>query len=649
MFVFEKLKQSDHRLQALAITVFVGLLLLLGRLWHLQVISAKTYRDFLENQTFRTVRIPAVRGEILDRNRIPLADNRPTYNLNLYLEELQPQFYFHYTNSIKPDFTNQHPNVHLTRKQISELERQARYSAVSNLLFTVSQSLDHPKLLIEKRFHQHYDQKRSLPLTLLEDISFEEAARLLEPGSLDPSVDIEVEPIRVYPHGTTASHLIGHLRRERQQDESEEFNYRFWVPGYEGVKGIELAFDQELRGKPGVKTVLVNSKQYWESEELLEPPVSGKNVVLTIDVEIQQAAEEALRNNGADTRGAIVVMHCETGDIIALASAPSFDPNKFVQGFTLEEWANARMNDPEIKPMVNRAAYGEYLPGSVFKIVVGLASLKDGLDPEENFYSTGRFHLNARSSWGDTAGVGNFNFRTAFAFSSNPYFQRKGLQVGPRKIIAMARQLGLGSPTGLTRGQEAGGYLPDDKDLKKSDGGQWMDGDTANLSIGQGDITVTPVQMAVLTAAVANGGKVLKPRLVISVESQNTDETESPVLFPSSVVTHRLDVYPEQLAIVRAAMLADVHYYDKRRGRWGTGHSAYIPNYQVCGKTGTAQKYVKSTKHLITWFVSFAPYENPKYAVVAVVEGGNGGGTTCAPMARAVYQAILKTEHKRAG
>lgn len=642
MFIFEQLKNTDRRLHVFAGAILIGLLILLCRLWQLQVLSAKKYREYLENQTFRTVRVPAIRGKILDRHRVPLADNNPTYNLNLYLEELQPRFYFEYTNSVKKEFTNSSPNVKLTPAVIADLSRRARYRSVSNLLFQVSASLQNPKLLLEKEFSQHYEQKRSLPLTLLGNLTFEEVATLLESGSLDPSLDVEVEPRRVYPYGSATAHFLGYVQREPEQSAEDEINYRFWVPGYKGRTGIELAFDRELRGKPGVKTVLVNSMQYRESEELLEPPEPGKNVVLTIDLDIQKAATEALRRRGSGTQGAIVVMHCQTGDILALASSPTFDPNKFIPRITTDEWA--RMNDQELLPLFNRAVYGGYLPGSVFKIVVGLACLEQGLDPLLEWYSAGRFRLGR--VWKDTAGPGMFNFRTAFAFSSNPYFQRHGMITGPREVIRMSRQFGLGERTGITRGQEHSGYLPNEQDLKKSDGTKWMDGDTANLCIGQGDITVTPLQIAVVTAAIANGGKILQPRLVMDVESQEPANPVDTIRFPASQLRRQMQVRPENLTLLQQAMLADVEYYDKNRGRWGTGHSAYIEGFRICGKTGTAQKYVKNVKHWTTWFASYAPFENPRYAMVVVVEDGTSGGLTCAPMARQVYQALIKKEQE---
>lgn len=649
MFVFEQLKTTDRRLQVFGGAILIGLLILLGRLWQLQVLSAKTYRAYLENQTFRTVRVPAIRGKILDRNRVPLADNHPTYNLNLYLEELQPRFNFEYTNSVKKEFTNSFPNVKLTRTVIADLEREARYQSVSNLLFQVSASLQNPKLLLEKEFHQHYGQKRSLPLTLLGNLTFGEVAQLLESGSLDSTLDVEIEPRRIYPYSNAIAHLIGYVKREeepvnrgQEPSDEDEINYRFWVPGYKGQKGIEFAFDRELRGKPGVKTVLVNSTQYRQSEELLQPPEPGKNVVLTIDAEIQKTADRVLRQHGEKTRGAVIVMQCQTGDILALASSPTFDPNSFIPRITTADWA--QMNDQELLPLFNRAVYGGYLPGSTFKMVVSLACLENGLDPLAKWYSAGNFRLGR--VWGDLAGVGMFDFRRAFAHSSNPYFQRHGMIAGPREIIRMGRQLGLGEPTGITGGQEHRGYLPNDQDLKKSDGSRWMDGDTANLSIGQGDITVTPLQMAVVTSAVANSGKVLKPRLVIRVGSQEPDSPVNPIRFPASQVRRRLNVSLENLTLLQQAMLDDVEFYDEDRGKWGTGHKAYIKDFRICGKTGTAQKYIKRVKHLITWFVSYAPFENPRYAVVVVIEGGSGGGTTCAPMARQIYQTIIKKEQE---
>jgi penicillin-binding protein 2 len=388
-----------------------------------------------------------------------------------------------------------------------------------------------------------------------------------------------------------------------------------------------------------VKTVLVNNLQYRQAEEVWIHPQPGDNVVLTIDRSIQMATERALRKARPETRGAAVVMDCRTGDILAMASLPVFDPNLFTSRISEEDWAS--LKDEEMRPLFNRTAQGAYQAGSIFKIVVALAGLEAGtLDPNEIFESKGYFQIQGRGrAWRDTAGPGQFDFDRAFYRSSNPYFQHHGMKVGFDKIVEMGRRLGLGRRTGLAIREEAVGYFPDPLDKIKKDGSRWMPGDTANLSIGQGEILVTPLQMAVLTAAVANRGSVLVPRLIDRFEPQGPEAAGHAVRFAPGQVRRDLGVSRANLEVVRTAMLLDVQQRD------GTGRSAAVDGLSICGKTGTAQVMEgRSLKEYVTWFVSFAPFDQPRYAVVVVVEGGQSGGSTCAPVAREIYQAILRRE-----
>lgn len=643
MLILDQLKKSDPQLQLLSVSILSGMIILVGGLWYHQIIASNRYRADLKDQSFRSVRVPAIRGKILDRNRVPLAENRPSYNINLYLEDLRNNFRSEY-RKVREDYTNSQPRSRITRAVDDELQRMARYRVVSNLLYQVSASVQDPRILLEKDFHRNYLQRRTLPLLLMKDLSFQQVARFVETAPELPSVSLDVQPIRHYPFGPAAAHLLGYLRFDETPDDEDEIAYRFRLPDFKGVKGIELAFDDELRGKPGAKMVLVNNMQYRQSEEMLFESRPGTNVVLTLDITIQQAAERALNGVGTNVRGAVVVMDCNSGDLLAIASAPNYDPNKFVTGWDNAEWE--RMNDEELRPLFNRALYGQYLPGSIFKIVVGLAGLEQKvIKPDEPFYSPGYFQLGSRGHWKDTAGAGTFDFRKAFAFSSNPYFQNFGLSAGPQKIVELAREIGLGSPTGVSGGMEARGYLPDPNRLRRADGGRWMDGDTANLCIGQGEITVTPLQIAVMTAAVANGGKVLQPRFVLQLEPQRSDGQPAEIRPVAPRIKNVLKVRPENLKIIQDAMLADVEYRDPVTRRQGTGHTAAVKGMRVCGKTGTAQ-FRGRVHEEITWFVSYAPYENPKYVVVAVVEGGESGGGTCAPIAKQIFEALLKRDQQ---
>ena len=643
MLIFDQLKKSDHQLQWIAWGVLGGMWVLLMGLWYVQVISEKRYQSNLQDQSIRTVRLPAIRGKILDRNRIPLADNRASYNVNLYLEELRRSFTEEYIKHDKREFTNAHPSVPLTRAIIGQLEREARFHVVSNYLFQVSSIVQEPRFLVEKEFNRHYDEKRSLPLTLVQDLSIQQVARFVEKTPNLSTISLDIQPVRIYPF-PVAAHLLGHLRLDTDLSADDEMPFHFPLPDYTGAKGIEWAFNDELRGRRGAKTVLVNRLQYRQSEEVLTAPTPGQNVVLTLDLHVQEAAERALAGRSNDVRGAVVAMDTRNGDILAMASSPTFDPNRFNSRISDEEWAS--LNDSELKPMFNRAIYGAYPPGSIFKIIVGLAGLEAGaINPEEIYRSRGFFQLRPRGHiWHDTAGEGDFDFRKAFYKSSNPYFSFYGLKTGPQKIVEMGRRFGLGERTGIVRGLETPGYFPKAETLRKQDGSRWMDGDTVNLCIGQGELKVTPLQMAVMTAAVANGGKLLKPRLIVQIEPQESNTPEQVIRFPAGEVRRQLNLNPQQLQIVRAAMLDDVEHRDEHGRLDGTGKSAAVKEMRVCGKTGTAQQPENGKIIHVTWFVSFAPFENARYAVVVVVEEGYSGGSTCAPIARDIYQALVKRD-----
>ncbi|MCI0539955.1 MAG: hypothetical protein L0Z50_32520 [Verrucomicrobiales bacterium] len=635
MLIIDQLKRGDRSLQSLAGTVLAGLLILLGGLWYVQVLSAQRYRNELQIQSFRTVRVPAVRGKILDRNGVALADNRPSFNINLYLEELRPSFREEYTNRVRKEFFAANPSYSVMPKEVvTGLERSARFRVVSNLLNQVTYSSEDPPRLEEKMFNRHYLEQRSLPYPLLKDLSFRQVASFAERSSELPSVDLDVQPIRFYTFKSLAAHVLGHLRRDNRAGADEDISYKFRLPDFVGASGIEGAYDKELRGHAGLKSVLVNSMAYRYREEMLLEPEPGKNVVLTIDRATQQASEVALAGGPANTHGAAIAMDVHAGDILAMASSPTFDPNVFLGPIPHDEME--RLNDEQLRVRFNNAAYGTFPAGSTFKIIVALAALEAGvLDPHEVYASAGYYMLGKRKIR-DTAGAGEFDFERAFYKSSNPYFIHYGLAVGPERLVEMGHRFRFGERTGLEKGLEARGLFPSGTRLRRPDGSRWTEGDTANLSIGHGHILVSPLQMACMVAALANDGKILQPRLVARIEPQGDHSEEEVETFPAGMVRGELGVSQRSLDLVRKAMLADVEHPE------GTGHqSGLIRGYRICAKTGTA----KLEKESVTWFVSFAPYENPKYAVVVVISGESiSGGGTCAPVARQIYQALIKRD-----
>jgi penicillin-binding protein 2 len=669
MLVIDQLKRNDPHLRALAFVVLGGLGILLVGLWWVQIVSSRDYQESLETQSFRTVRIPAVRGKILDINGTVLAENRPTYNVSLYLEELHGPFDQTYATELR-QARLEHKQLaaeqekklgrHLNKQERKKLllatvdrpwlRQKARYEVASNVVMQISSRLQQPLSLDRTNFERHYEARLVLPYPIISNLDPTNIARFEEQSISPLGVDLEVQSTRVYPYGSLAAHVIGYLSRNDDSVEGEEAFFSYRLPDYRGVVGIEFEYDKELRGAAGAKSVLVNNLGYRQTESVWSPAERGDNVVLTIDANVQHAAEHALQNAQVTytgpVRGAVVVMDVRTGDILAMASSPTLNPASFIPRISKEEYERINLLQAE----KNRATQENYAPGSIFKTVVGLAALDAGLDPNEvvkvaeNPLQPGKGYIVVRGrSIRDTARPGDYNFRRALMRSCNAYFITMGLRIGPERIVELGKRLHLGERTGLKKNQETTGSFP-----KRIDSG-WSDGKTANLSIGQEPVQVSPLQIAILTSALANGGKVLKPRLVDRIEPQDPTSIEPPTVFARGQVRDELGVSARSMGILHEAMLADTEDAE------GTGGHVRdhdpLPGLRVCGKTGTAQIQDLQNRKTgqTTWFASFAPYGNPRWAVVVMIEDGKSGGDTCAPVAGPVYAALMKREQAPAG
>jgi len=665
MLVFDQLKKNDPQLRLLTVAILLALAVLVTGLWWVQIVSGQDYQQHLETQAFRTVRIPAVRGKIFDRNGQTIADNVPDYSVSLYLDDFRDDFKKEYslirpvkwTTNSAPfwRFWNRKPTIkkapaHLNIEQIDALNWRARYNVVSNVVEKVGTQLQKPLSLDFKDFAQHYIKNRAMPYPILEDIDANEVARFEEQNTSPTNgVDLEVESSRYYPLHSTAVHLLGHLQFDPSSAEGEESYFDYRLPDYRGVVGLECAWDSFLRGHAGGKSVMVNNQGYRQSENVWEPAVPGSNVVLTLDLTIQEAAETALKNGpyGAKTKGAVVVMDVNSGDVLAMASSPTFDPNYYVdrKSFPPDYYNDVIQTDGAEK---NRATQENYRPGSIFKPIVALACLENGLNPNEIYDlepdprdpAHGYIQITRNLRKKDTAPPGKYNFHKALIHSSNGYFIYHGIQRGNlQTIVDIGRRCHLGEKIGLGTRQETGGLFPDRKRIATS---SWTINSTADLCIGQ-EIDVTPLQMCVVACALANGGKVLWPRLVDRIEPQAPLSDGEPLRFQKGRVRDNLGVRPSTIRTLQEAMLDDTENPE------GTAYKAFLGSpvdkeLRVCGKTGTAQNEVNGSMTYTTWFLSFAPYEHPHYAVVVMVENGSSGGGTCAPIAKEIYEAILKLE-----
>ncbi|HTA30898.1 MAG TPA: penicillin-binding transpeptidase domain-containing protein [Candidatus Cybelea sp.] len=648
MFIFDILRQDGRRVQTLAGMVACGMLLLLAGLWWVQIVCGKQFEADLEKHSFRHVRTAALRGRIVDCTTNVLADDRPRYNAILHLEELQGQFADQFKRLLKeysrahPEIVNSKGKIRLPEDVRKALQDDANCDVVSNITYRVSMSLEEPRALNTKAFLQHYRDYPYVPFQIVPELTPRQVAIFAEQWSGSAFIELETQPVRQYPFKSLAANLLGYVRPDR--GDSGDAKFAFNMPDFKGTSGVEYLYDDKLRGQPGANSVLINNKSYRQREEIETPDSPGNDIYLTIDADLQKAAEKALVNNSgqAEVRGAVVVMDPRNGDILALVSAPSYDPNIFVRGPTPQDME--RLDDPHFTPQINRAIYGAYPPGSTFKIITAIACLETGLDPDAIYVSKGAYYPTPTSRpIGDEAGPGPYDLKRAFYRSSNTYFIEMG-KSRIRKILEVAKRFHLGEKTGFSPRQESAGDVPGPEKVGPSLGMSIPD-----ICIGQ-EITVTPLQMAGMISVIANGGTLYVPRAVSYSRSPATGEKEE--LVERGRVRDHVQMNPGDLERVRQAMLADTEQAPNNLGLGGTAYPKFnlagqplLKNFRVAGKTGTAEvKSPGSQFKKITWFDSYGPYEDPRYVVVVMVEDGVFGGPTCAPVAEKIYEAILRRE-----
>ncbi len=573
--------------------VMLGLfLLVIGMLWRIQILRESHFKSKLATQSIRRVSVPGRRGAIYDRNGLCLADNRPNYCIAVYVDELREP-----------------PPLNRTVDKVME-----QINAVAELI-QVEPQVTRDDLLL------HIRKRRPMPLLAWCDVDQTVLARFEECPVRLAGIDIIVESVRVYPQGKRAAHLLGYVGKTKPEQD-EEWPYHFYETEMVGKQGIEKVFNETLKGESGVRLIEVDASMF--KHRVIEKddwaPESGQDVALTIDSRIQRLAEEAIVGN----RGAVVVVDPRNGEVLALASAPAFDPNDFIPYLPAAEWEKMR-NDPA-NPMMNRATIAKYPPGSIIKPVIALAALEKGMGTGTAYYCPGYYKPGRGrpiSCW-RKSGHGQISMDRAIEQSCNTYFCRLGLSVGYENIYNLEKDFGLGCKTGISLDNEASGLLPNDawkRRHRNNDG--WRAGDTCNVSIGQGFLLTTPLQMAVVVSALANGGIIHRPKLVIG----DVEPETSP---------RRIRASQGNLAFLRRAMT------DVVQSNQGTGKRARVKGVEMAGKTGTAQHGNKGKKH--GWMMLFAPAEKPRYAVVVIVENVVSAGVTTAPCVKKIMKGIFELE-----
>jgi len=625
------------RIQIVGLFMLLGMGLVLGKLWLVQVAHGPEWTARIRGSSEVTVRIPSVRGEIRDRNGVTLVQNRASYEVDFYLPEMVKG----YRQRVgQPPVTEYRATINGMPKDMKEAD------IVKIVNDGVVPRLDDLHLARDynaSRLQKHYRTNTEVPFSYIKDIDFETMAKFSEHDVGLPGVDIAIKPVRSYVYGALAAHLLGYVGAPDDTNKEEAKKFTFYQGDVDGKSNIEKSMDEYLRGKPGIRYLRRNAKGTIDGVLREEPPQAGGNVILTLDAKIQTVAEEALRSVG---RGAAVVVDPNNGNILAMASVPSFDPNTFIPSIKAKDWDALRKN--EANPLVNRAI-SAFPPGSTFKLVTSLAGLRKGL-------ATARFNCGGGVSYGDHffqcwigekgGSHGTLGLTDAIKVSCNSYFYQFGNAAGINAIDETGESLGLGKASGIEVTGEQPGVLPGPDWMRINyPREKWTSAYTANVSIGQGYDLVSPLQLAMVYATVANGGVSYYPRLVKDVVGPDgkaiVDEKGQPVISqkPRVHADLRFDFAPDQIELAR-------------RGLWkvvnedgGTGSKARLPHIQVAGKTGTAQAMLNGNKDNVAWFACFAPYDHPKYAIVVMVQGSAGhGGSVAAPIANRILTRSLAME-----
>ncbi len=581
-------KSGTEKVFVIGLLISLGFIVLLLRLWQLQILQGSELRKVSESNRLRVIGVPAPRGIIFDRNGLPLVKNISYFCASLIPEE--------FDNSLIPALAKM---LKITEDDLS------------HRLATRGQSPFTPV-----RLKEGLDRR---------EVSFIEARRSDFPGLM-----IEIEVSRQYIYGTVGAHVIGYLGKLNPA-QSKDPSFRD-VPSeaFIGQWGIEKIFDQTLRGTAGQRIIEVDA--LGREIRLLKenPPIKGQNLTLSIDIALQKEAEKAF----VGKTGALVALKPDTGEVLGLVSAPSFDPNKFSQGISSDEWASL-MKDKQL-PMLNRAVQSQYPPGSTFKIIVAIAGLEERVINDASTVtckggiSFGKWHFGC---W-RKSGHGTISLHRAIVESCDVYFYETGRKLGIDKIYDYATRFGLGKETGIRLASEKKGLIPNTDWKTRTKKTPWFLGETFVNSIGQGYVAATPLQMAVMMAALSNGGTVFSPTII---------KGERPI------VLRQAGVRPETLEEMKRHLAGAVNEPG------GTGGAARSASITVGGKTGTAQvvsirkdsKYLTEKHRDHAWFVAIAPAEKPEIAVSVLVEHGGHGGIAAAPIAKRAIEAYMLPAEKK--
>ena len=553
--------------------------------------------------------IPAPRGQITDRNGAPLAQNKLSYNLAIAFPT-------------PLDFSDKQA-LDFAREKIGAAEK------------IIGRSLK----ISDELILRHYRNRGALPFEIAQNLTKPEYEEIKD--HLPAAVTLRPIYVRTYPNGKIAGQIIGYSGKTSRNADGVIDNHELLWPETEGREGLEQTFNAMLTGQHGQYKLTFDKDGRKTSEKLIAPPVPGYNVITTLDLHLQELAEKALEAKAK--RGAIVIVDPNTGDILALASWPTYNPNLFIPAISTEKFKELQ-DDPDL-PLLPRAFRSSYPPGSTFKVAVGLAAFESGaIGPKDEFQCVPALDIGNLTfhNW-KKENRGPLNFVQAMTESCDTWFYQVGIKTGAEPIIDWAQRLGFGAKCGIPLRGEVDGRVPNDQYMKATHGRKLLNGDIANLSIGQGDTQVTPLQMAQAMAIIGNGGTFYQTRLVQQVQTVNNEIVTAYQVREKKT----LDASPQTLDELHTALV------DVVNGANGTAHQAGLETVEVAGKTGTAQWGPKNKERTAAWFAGFAPSDHPQYAFAALYEGDVGskvhGGSSAAPMIGDILKDIYKEQEAANG
>lgn len=591
------MKERQRRLRAIRVFLALALLALVARVVEMQLFHAPVFQEKARQNMVREVPVSGPRGLILDRHGRVLARNTARFTIRLVPGEVS-----HPTRALE----RISDVLHLPAEQAQDLEKQIQEMPAEPVV--IKESLD--------------------------DVTL---ARFAEIQGDFPGIDLEVNPVREYPLGSLAAHVLGYvgeideesLRRLR----SKGYFHGEWV----GKDGVELAHERLLHGSPGTRIIQVDATGQPVRRLEERPPHPGNDLYLTLDARLQRTAEEALartlevlkERNGVGSGGVVVAIEAQTGRVRALASLPQYNPNHFARGISSRRFSRL-VEDPRA-PLMDRAVCGAYPPGSTYKIITTSAALAEGLVTSASVFYCPGYQMVGGMPFNCfvTSGHGALDMVNCLAHSCDVAYYQLGTQLGLERMEKYSRAFGLGARTGIDLPGEVAGNMPHTGWKEENVGEEWFAGDNANMAIGQGFLAVSPVQMAVATAAVANGGRVFKPYLLERIRDSSGASHEVP-----AQQVRQVPVPPGDLAVVREGMIGAV---DR-----GTAAGVDADGLEMAGKTGTVENSPTpdnpyGRNH--TWFTSYAPASNPDLVVTVFLEKSGGyGGSLAAPIAAQVYR-----------